>query len=329
MISFFPFQTMFLSTLFSGTLIALAAPSWFLAWLGLEVNLLSFIPLMTATAGRQETEGATKYFLSQATGSTLILIGSTLPPLENTLIIVFGLLIKLGVPPGHFWFPSVMASLPWTSCILLATWQKVAPLSLMAFSCSLTTSAFLFIIAAGSSLLGGFMGMNQSQLRPLLAYSSIGHLGWMIMLSTVSPNAAATYFVIYSTISITIMLMLSLSSLNSLHSLSSPLNSSAPLKLLLTTLLLSLGGLPPLLGFMPKLLTLHVFAASSLLIAALPLIFGSLINLFYYLSFSFALILPTNTAQLTPRHAHTSPPLFLSILVTLSLGAGLLLPPFL
>nr|AWK60889.1 NADH dehydrogenase subunit 2 [Sipunculus nudus] len=327
MISFFPFQTMFLLTLISGTLIAVAAPSWFLAWLGLEVNLLSFIPLMTATTKHQEAEAATKYFLSQATGSTLLLIGSTLTPTNGTLITIFGLLIKLGVPPGHFWFPSVMNALPWASCILLATWQKIAPLSLLSFSPSLTTSPMLPMIAAASSLLGGFMGMNQSQLRPLLAYSSIGHLGWMIMLSTISPNMTMTYFIIYATISVTIMSTLSLASLTSLYSLSSPLQENRTLKLLLTALLLSLGGLPPFLGFMPKLLTLHAFATSSLLLITLPLILGSLINLFYYLSFSFTLILPTNTTQLTTQPTTMKTPLLLSIMITLSLSASILMSP--
>nr|YP_002456423.1 NADH dehydrogenase subunit 2 [Sipunculus nudus]ACJ11903.1 NADH dehydrogenase subunit 2 [Sipunculus nudus] len=326
MISFFPFQTMFLFTLISGTLTAISAPSWFLAWFGLEINLLSFIPLITSSTTNQEAEGAMKYFLSQATGSTLLLIGSVLAPSNATFILVLGLLIKLGLPPGHFWFPMVMGTLPWATCILLTTWQKVAPLTLLTFTPS-TTFPLLGVVAGAASILGA-SGHNQSQISPLLAYSSIGHLGWMLMLSTVSPNTTIIYFVMYSLITLTIMLLLAISSSQSLYSLSGPLQDQGPSKILTASLLLSLAGLPPLLGFMPKLLTLNALAQSSLLIASMPLILGSLTNLFYYLSFSFILLLPMTVKQQTTLQPPTTFPLPLAFLIMLSLAASPLLPAF-
>ena len=74
-----------------------------------------------------------------------------------------------------------MAGLPWFSCLLLATWQKVAPLFLVV---SFVNDVYIYrailvlcFLAVGSSLVGGVGGINQTQVRALIAYSSIGHLG--------------------------------------------------------------------------------------------------------------------------------------------------------
>lgn len=97
------------------------------------------------------------------------------------IVLIGGLCVKLGLFPFHYWLPRVMAGLPWVSCLLLATWQKFAPLFLMLCLLELSRSYLIAcvvcFIGMGSSLVGGLGGMNQTQIRALLAYSSIGHLG--------------------------------------------------------------------------------------------------------------------------------------------------------
>lgn len=87
----------------------------------------------------------------------------------------------MGIFPFHFWFPGVIAGLPWLSCLFLSTWQKVGPLFLIISLLEVNLITWLLltfcVVASGSRLLGGLGGINQTQVRALLAYSSIGHLG--------------------------------------------------------------------------------------------------------------------------------------------------------
>lgn len=91
-----------------------------MVWIGLEVNLLSFIPLLAQLDKHQETEAIVKYFLAQAVGSIMLLLGGLLSMSYYGLVlgynifrvvILAGLLIKMGAAPFHFWFPRVIASL--------------------------------------------------------------------------------------------------------------------------------------------------------------------------------------------------------------------------
>ena len=133
-----PFIIITSSTLIISSLIALSRTNWILLWIAMEINILSFIPIITISKKNQETEATIKYFIAQALGSSLILITSisqwTTSSLPYTDIILRGaILLKLGIAPIHFWFPSVITSLSWISCIILATWQKLAPLIILSF----------------------------------------------------------------------------------------------------------------------------------------------------------------------------------------------------
>ena len=174
---------------------AVTRSNWLLAWIAIEINLLRFVPIISSNKSNQETEACVKYFLAQAIGSALIILAriSLLTITRITMwwnrILILSLLLKLGAAPCHYWFPIVITSLPWPQALLLTTWQKLAPLSLLCFSC-LTLNPFsktlITISAILNALLGGIMGINQSHIRTLLAYSSITHIGWII--STIQIN---------------------------------------------------------------------------------------------------------------------------------------------
>ena len=236
---------------------------------------------MSSSSWGQEPEAALKYLLFQAMGSTFILIG-TLHPLIS-LFPLFGLCIKLGLAPIHFWFPSVIKRLNWVSAALLITWQKIAPITIM-ISFFSSYKSTLCLIGALSALIGGLGGFSQSHIRPLLAYSSIGHIGWIVSTSSFAPRIAIFYLIIYIFISIALIARVSLSNLNSIFQSSKPLYT--PLIFLVLPCTLSLSGLPPFIGFFPKLFSLQSF---SIYIIPLFLLLGSLLNLSYYLNFFFSL----------------------------------------
>ena len=144
MFSSLPFNYIFFIVAIFGTLFSVSSSHWLGIWAGLEINLIGVLPLLVYQKRMSKRESAVKYFVIQALGSILLLFGSlgtyrlsfswenlnfmTEWSFLRLMIIRVGLGLKMGVFPFHFWFPRVIAGLPWLSCLLLAIWQKVAPL---------------------------------------------------------------------------------------------------------------------------------------------------------------------------------------------------------
>nr|QGZ10075.1 NADH dehydrogenase subunit 2 [Eisenia balatonica] len=286
-----PTMMLTLSTLILSTLMAMSSTNWMMLWGAMELNLLSFIPVMMQTKTNQEVEGSVKYFLAQALGSALLLTSSTalwasfsLIPNLFPLFLTSAILLKLGSVPCHFWYPSVMASVSWTSCLILSTWQKLAPLSILAFLLPQKNMQFLMVAAGVNALIGGIMGMNQTQLRTIMAYSSIGHIGWMLSLVSINkPNASMLYFLIYSILITPLFMCMNYFNMQSTKHINISSSLNVMFYILMTFMLMSLSGLPPLTGFMPKFMTIMMLM-DNVKILALLLILGSLMNLFFYLS---------------------------------------------
>nr|QNN93049.1 NADH dehydrogenase subunit 2 [Platynereis sp. 1 PA-2020] len=309
-----PSSLLFTTTVTTGTLVALSSTNWLYLWMGMELNLLSFIPMIASSQKFQETEASVKYFIIQAIGSSLMLtagvMASSMPlsPNMNMLInfiFLVSMMIKMGLAPCHQWLPHVMASMSWSMCLILSTWQKVSPLMMLSLIVPRNTPLLIAAIAALSALTGGLGGMNQAQLRTLLAYSSIGHMGWMLIALEMSTNMLMIYFSVY--VIITSGLMFTMMFLNLINTNFSSLMSSmtsAPF-LILMLIMFSLGGLPPLLGFIPKWMVISFMATKKMFIILAALITGSLLNLFYYFSMTFNFILTTKNASMNIAHTPT------------------------
>nr|WNS59306.1 NADH dehydrogenase subunit 2 [Mesonemoura sichuanensis] len=330
-----PTKFLFLLTLMGGTLISTSANSWFGAWMGLEINLLSFIPLMTNSKNLFSTEASLKYFLVQALASATLLfsviLGSLLlnPALANSshstslnILISSSLLLKMGAAPFHFWFPGVMEGLNWMNGLMLLTWQKIAPLMLISYTLKLNMFFSLIIIL--SVVIGSLGGLNQTSIRKILAYSSINHLGWLLAAMAAGESVWGLYFLIYTFLSFTIIFMMNAFKLMHVNQIFS-LNSINPInKFAFFITLLSLGGLPPFLGFMPKWLVIQNLVALGNLFTVTIMVTTTLMTLFYYLRTTFGAFMLTysevlwNTPSPTNNTLHSFS-LLLSILSTLGL----------
>ena len=309
--SSFPYIALFSSTLVFRTLIALSASHWLIIWIALELNILSFIPLIIFSSNHQETEAAIKYFLAQALGSRLLLLSATITT-KLTPILLFSLLIKAGIAPFHYWFPLVIRTRRWIICLLLTTWQKLIPLRLILFIFSAQFPSLITTVGTLRAIIGGLGGLNQTQIRPLLAYSSIGHIGWMLVARQTSSSVATIYFLIYILISIPLISTAWIRNSFSIK-FSNQTILTSPHLIIMLLLLLSLGGIPPFLGFFPKWILLLKIKS---IIVAILLITGSLINLFYYLNIVFSIFLQSNIATL-PNSPSISPTI--SLLSTLAI----------
>nr|YP_010154904.1 NADH dehydrogenase subunit 2 [Glossogobius aureus]QQX28247.1 NADH dehydrogenase subunit 2 [Glossogobius aureus] len=298
-----------------GTTITFASTNWMLAWMGLEINTLAIIPLMTQTHHPRATEAATKYFLTQATAAATLLFASTTNawltgqwdiylmthPLPTTMIIL-ALSLKVGLAPLHTWLPEVLQGLDLTTGLIMSTWQKLAPFSLL-LQIPFQNHPLIILLALTSTLVGGWGGLNQTQTRKILAYSSIAHLGWMLLIIQFAPSLTLVALTLYLLMTSAAFLTLKLTNAKSINSLAAAW-ANAPLITALTPMvLLSLGGLPPLTGFMPKWLILQEMTKQGLPMTATMAALTALLSLYFYLRLSYAMTLtmsPNNTAGTTP-----------------------------
>nr|YP_010265783.1 NADH dehydrogenase subunit 2 [Psorophora albipes]UIS24537.1 NADH dehydrogenase subunit 2 [Psorophora albipes] len=291
-------NNIFFIMLISGSLITISSNSWLGAWMGLEINLLSFIPLMNeGKKNLMTSESSLKYFLTQAFASSILLFAIILMMLFfnmnwmmknnfNDLLILSTLLLKSGAAPFHFWFPGVMEGLSWINGLILMTWQKIAPLMLISYN---TNYMFFFITIILSMIIGALGGLNQTSLRKLMAFSSINHLGWMLMAMMNNEMLWMTYFLLYSFLSMSIVLMFNnfkLFHFNQIFNFSM-MNSTTKFFMFLN--LLSLGGLPPFLGFLPKWLVIQNLVEINQMFLLFISVCLTLITLYYYLRMSYSI----------------------------------------
>nr|UFZ12982.1 NADH dehydrogenase subunit 2 [Protohermes flavinervus] len=290
-------KLVFLFCLISGTLISISSNSWLGAWMGLEINLLCFIPLMSNSNNMISNESALKYFLAQALASSVLLFSIIISSLSegnlffseiiniSQIMLMSALLLKLGAAPFHFWFPSVMEGLDWINGLILMTWQKIAPLVLLTYNYN---AMFMNSIVIFCLFTGAIGGLNQTNLRSLMAYSSINHLGWILSSMMISSSMWISYFSFYVFLSLTIILIFINFKVYSFIQINSLMNSTPMNKFILFSNLLSMGGLPPFLGFFPKLLVIQNLIFTNNLFLIFCMVMSALITLFFYIRLSFS-----------------------------------------
>lgn len=260
---------------------------------------MSFIPLIINTNNLISSEASLKYFLTQALASSILLFAVILifsfnnfndPIIINygNLIISSSLFLKRGAAPFHFWFPGVIEGLTWINRLILITWQKIAPLILLSYCLNYT---FLFIVIVLSILIGSLGGLNQTSLRKLIAFSSINHLGWITAGILNSENLWLTYFFLYSFLTFTIIFLFNNFKLFHINQIFTLFNNNSTIKFILFLSLLSLGGLPPFLGFFPKWLIIEALVNINFLFLITIIVCLTLITLYFYIRICYAAFL--------------------------------------
>nr|YP_001491410.1 NADH dehydrogenase subunit 2 [Diodon holocanthus]BAF51934.1 NADH dehydrogenase subunit 2 [Diodon holocanthus] len=320
-----------------GTMITFSSSHWLLAWMGLEINTLAIIPLMAQQHHPRAIEASTKYFLTQATATAMLLFASITNawltgqweiqqmshPLPITMT-TLALALKIGLAPMHLWLPEVLQGLNLTTGLILATWQKLAPFALL-LQIHPTNSPLLIILGVTSTMVGGWGGLNQTQLRKILAYSSIAHLGWMILVLQFSPSLTLLTLILYFLMTFTTFLVFKLNETTTINSLATAWAKTPALAAITPLILLSLGGLPPLTGFMPKWLILDELAKQGLAPAATLAALTALLSLYFYLRLSYAATLtmapnsPTGTTPWRLPSTQSALPLAISTIATVTL----------
>nr|AJG04042.1 NADH dehydrogenase subunit 2 [Chlorornis riefferii] len=302
----------FIISLILGTTITISSHHWIMAWAGLEINTLAILPLISKSHHPRAIEAATKYFLTQAAASALVLFSSMtnawqtgqwditqLTHPTSCLILTSAIAMKLGLVPFHFWFPEVLQGSPLTTGLLLSTMMKLPPIALLYMTSPSLNPTLLTTLAILSVALGGWMGLNQTQIRKILAFSSISHLGWMTIIVAYSPKLTLLNFYLYAMMTTAVFLTLNTTKVLNLSTLMTTWTKTPSLNAMLLLTLLSLAGLPPLTGFLPKWLIIQELTKQDMTPAATLISLLSLLSLFFYLRLAYctAITLPPHTTN--------------------------------
>nr|AUW38580.1 NADH dehydrogenase subunit 2 [Diolcus variegatus] len=275
-------KSLFSLVMMMGTLITLSSNNWISMWMGLEINMMAFIPLIK-NKNKSAPQAMMIYLLTQSVSSMILMFSITLNSLMNMELfynlMLMSLLIKVGAAPFHMWVPEIMTKMSWSPAATLMTWQKIGPLMMinsMSFSNKMMYGTIL-----GSVIVGSVGGLNQLSMRKIMAYSSINHLGWLLSLAKMKNNWII-YLTIYSMM--VTMLCYYFNQFNIVHiNQINNINMSYTEKMNYLIAMMSLGGLPPFLGFMPKWMVIQTFIQSNLTTMLVVMVSFSLLSLYYYM----------------------------------------------
>nr|AFN70629.1 NADH dehydrogenase subunit 2 [Dicrurus macrocercus] len=328
-------KMIFTASLLLGTTITITSNHWVVAWTGLEINTLAILPLISKSHHPRAIEAATKYFLVQAAASTLVLFSSMtnawhtgqwditqLTHPTSCMILTAAISIKLGLVPFHFWFPEVLQGTSLTTGLLLSTVLKLPPITLLFMTSQALNPTLLTILAILSAAIGGWMGLNQTQIRKILAYSSISHLGWMTIILVYNPKLTLLNFYLYALMTSTVFLTLNSMKVLKLSTLMTSWTKMPSLSAISLLTLMSLAGLPPLTGFLPKWLIIQELTMQEMAPSAMIISLLSLLGLFFYLRLAYCatITLPPHTTN-HMKQWHTNKPvsMLIAVLTTLSI----------
>lgn len=259
---------------------------------------MSFIPLIIRSKNLFSSESSLKYFLTQALASSIFFFSIILIFLfinfkinfifYNFIIISSTIMIKSGTAPFHFWFPSVIEGLRWNTAFILITWQKIAPLIVLSYVINLNLIISIIIF---SIIFGSLGGINQTSLRKLIAFSSINHLGWIIAGIINNENIWIFYFLFYRFLNFCVILLFNRLKLFNINQTFKIFYSNKFLRVSLFLIILSLGGLPPFIGFIPKWIIIEIIISQSIYFTLLFILILTLITLYFYLRIAYAAFL--------------------------------------
>nr|YP_009048679.1 NADH dehydrogenase subunit 2 [Byasa alcinous]AHZ89274.1 NADH dehydrogenase subunit 2 [Byasa alcinous] len=286
----------FFFILFFSTLISISSNTWMGCWIGLEINLMSFIPLISNSKNLLSSEAALKYFLIQSIASInflfsiifkLILMKNFETNLIFSILINSSMLTKMGSTPFHFWFPNIIEGLSWFNCFILMSWQKISPMILLSYYIN---NNFILLISTLNVIIGTLGGLNQTSIRKILTFSSINNLGWMLMSLMISDNLWMFYFFLYAFIISIVCFTFNMFNIFFINQLFI-MNMNYSIKFSLFINLLSLSGLPPFLGFFPKWIIINFLINNNFLLICFIFILMSLIMMFIYIRIIYSSIL--------------------------------------
>nr|YP_010610798.1 NADH dehydrogenase subunit 2 [Stenatkina angustata]WAP91619.1 NADH dehydrogenase subunit 2 [Stenatkina angustata] len=281
---------LFLNILIIGVIMCLCSNNWLMLWIGLEMSLLSFIPLMM-NKNLLSSECMMKYYIIQSMSSSILIMGMIMFLMmlkESQFIMIFSLMLKIGVAPFHNWVLSVIEGLTYNSLFLMLTIMKFSPLIILSY-----INKIIWIPVIFSLIVGAIMGINQNSFRKMIAYSSIFNMGFIF--SCINEISYwMMYMLVYSFILFCVIFIIKNLNISYLNQIL--INDfDLKIKLMFWIMMASLGGIPPMLGFFNKLIIFELMIMNNHFLILFFMLISSLIVIFYYTRSSYLSIMMSSS----------------------------------
>ncbi|BAV58173.1 NADH dehydrogenase subunit 2 (mitochondrion) [Ramazzottius varieornatus] len=268
----------------------ISSNNWFMFWIFMEMNSLCFIPLMLIKKTKKGGEASLLYFIVQGISSMFLLMAmineesSLMDVSEPNSSLITVAFLKMGAGVFFNWLFLLSFSITLSILLLILTLQKLSGFFLLLLSqAGLSYLMLIFIFL--SSFMAMFINMKQNLFKSMLTVSSLSNTSWLLTAVVTTYSGWMFYFAVYS-----FSLVLS-STMNNKYLDQNYRNSDTlenPL------LFLSMGGLPPMPGFFPKILILMNLSYSRLSLLSIFLLLAACVDIFIYLRFSFTSALKNN-----------------------------------
>lgn len=308
-----------------GALIVICSDHLFLVYLGLELqSFSSFVLISSNRSSIKSSEAGIKYFILGAFSSGLYLLGSYFLFINSlslkiediilfcdSIFLFFGfimifvsLIFKIGLAPLHFWIPDVYEGSNWNVISLIGTLPKISLLYIIISITSLQID-LLFFCGLLSILFGTIGAFNQSKLKRLLGYSGISHMGFIVLgiciMNIIGLEICIIYLIIYAFSSL-LLFVLALNDVNSgkqyIIDLAEIKTRNKILGITWILIFLSIGGIPPLSGFLSKWLIIWQIIEYNHFLTSLIIVIFSIIGLGYYLRIAQIIFFQKNSSYL-------------------------------
>nr|QXX99457.1 NADH dehydrogenase subunit 2 [Aconurella prolixa] len=279
-------KLMLTNTMMIGVIMTICSNNWVSMWMGMEISLISFIPLMNSNKINSSSEAMVKYFIIQSISSTMLLfsvicmlIGVSV---TNEIILTSAMMMKMGLTPFHNWVLMVIEHLEYSVMLILLTILKLPPISIM----YQINSKFLTFPIIMSLIVSSICCLNQSSIRKTLTYSSIFNMS--LMISSINKFSLIISFLSVYSINMTFLVMMfSMMKINFINQILFN-EFSTWMKLNIWINMLSMSGFPPTMGFITKLMVIQEMIKTNELILVTIMILTSLLVLFFYTRLAFS-----------------------------------------
>lgn len=311
-----------------GMMIMVSANSFLALYVGLELQSLSLYVLAAIRRNNaKSSEAGLKYFVLGALASGMLLFGISLiygyvgsigfdavgdtlaaAKLEGTLMpgaligmvfILVAIAFKASAVPFHMWTPDVYEGAPTSVTAMFAIVPKVAAVGLLLrvlfdpFAALMVDwQQIVWFLSAASMALGGFAGIVQNNIKRLIAYSSIGNIGFalvgVVAGTTDGIGATLLYMAVYmvmtaGTFGIIMMMRRNNVAVNKITDLSGLSKTHPAMAYAMAALMFSMSGIPPLAGFFSKLVVFQAAIAAEFYVLAVLGLVTSVLSAYYYL----------------------------------------------
>nr|QGI24268.1 NADH dehydrogenase subunit 2 [Physidae sp. PE4]QYB18825.1 NADH dehydrogenase subunit 2 [Physidae sp. P3S_19] len=296
-------------------ILACSLSSWVSVWITMEISTFSVLAMIHSVGvSTIRFSSSASYFIIQSVAGIGALIGGVFifdlgsETLLFKVLFVSSMMIKLGLVPTHFWVMHVFSTTPISCLLFIMVVNKLAPLmllntSILLFSKPQTVIIMSFMVF--SILISSFLSLSAMSVTELLAASSVGQSGWMVLSGIF--GQPIFYLSCYAMSMVLVIMALHMKQMR-----------------LIPLLLLSLSGLPPFLLFSPKVFILLNMTINNFSFYLLfPILFSVVVSLYMYVKMSLHVYLVSK--QTYPTETYSA---FSLIMVSMSLIGLLVMYPF-